>query len=136
MSRPHRTLARCACLAGAVVAAGAFAGSPDEYANAWLVEQLRRDRPARLRADLVAMPATPPAPAATGPRTWKPGEQNPWANAYGTPSEAPARASSLGPRARYAIPVCTCYLPADARSWDGGQPTDADIARLCRAQCF
>lgn len=136
MSRLHRILAHCACLAGVAAAAGAFAGSPEEYANAWLGERLRRDRPARMWSDLVARSATSSTPSAEGPRTWNPSEQNPWANAYGTPSEAPAQATSLRPRARYAIPVCTCYLPADARSWDGGPLTDADIARLCRAQCF
>jgi hypothetical protein len=136
MSRLHRALALLALLAGGSCVGGALAGSPEEYANAWLGERLWRDRPHGLWTDLVARPAVPVSPAAPGPRTWKPGDQNPWANAYGTPAEAPARGTSLRTGARYAIPVCTCYLPADARSWDGGPLTDADIVRLCRAQCF
>ncbi|MCM2328685.1 MAG: hypothetical protein NDI88_12415 [Lysobacter sp.] len=136
MSRLHRTLALCACLAGASAVTGALAGSPEDYANAWLGERLWRDRPKGSWTDLVARPVAPVSPAASGPRTWNPSEQNPWANTYGTPAEAPPRAARLRPGARYAIPVCTCYLPADARSWDGGPLTDADIARLCRAQCF
>jgi hypothetical protein len=136
MSRLHRTLALCACLAGGSCVTSALAGSPEEYANAWLRERLWQERTERLWTDLVAKPAPRATPAPSGPRTWNPGEQNPWANTYGTPAEAPARATSLRPGVRYAIPVCTCYLPADARSWDGGPLTDADIARLCRAQCF
>lgn len=133
MSRIRRNLARCACLAGGLCVTGALAGSPEDYANAWLGERLWRDRPKGLWTDLASRPAYPAEP---GPQTWNPNEQNPWANTYGTPMEAPARATSQRPRARYAIPVCTCYLRSDARSWDGGPLTDADIARLCRAQCF
>ena len=133
MSRFRRTLARCACLAGGLCAAGTLAATPEDYANAWLGERLWRDRPTGLWTELAARPA---APATQGPRTWNPGEQNPWANTYGTPAEAQGRATGQRLRSRYAIPVCSCYLPSDARSWDGGPLTDADIARLCRAQCF
>lgn len=75
----------------------------------------------------------PDAPA--GPASWRASNENPWANAYGTPSS-----SGLSATARTlpgtGVKLCSCYLPADARSWDGGPLTAADIARRCRAQCF
>jgi hypothetical protein len=135
MNRLHRTQALCACLAGAFCVTGALAGSPEEYANAWLHERLWRERKERLWTDLVARPAPQASAAQPGPRTWNPSEQNPWANTYGTPTESRWQTA---PRAygHSAMRMCSCYLPADARSWDGGPLTDADISRLCRAQCY
>jgi hypothetical protein len=134
MKLAFATTAFLGALCGAGAAFADYYGNA--YSGAWLGEQLRYDRPSAYWTDMVSRPPRHVEPASRGPRTWDARDQNPWANTYGTPAEEPARATSLRPGARYAIPVCTCYLPADARSWDGGPLTDADIARLCRAQCF
>ena len=108
----------------------------DAYAGAWIGERLRHERSASYWTDMVSRPYRAPEPAAQGPRTRDPRDQNPWANTYGTPAEGPWRSVPLAPGGRPVIRMCSCYLPSDARSWDGGPLTDADIARLCRAQCY
>ncbi len=124
-------------LAAATLAAAAgwaqAGGNYSDYANAWLGEALRGD-PRGDWGDLVSRPAWPTLPKGEGPRTWRPLDQNPWANTFGTPSSArpawrPARESAG------IVRLCACYLPDDLRSWDGGPLTAADVARLCRAQC-
>jgi hypothetical protein len=74
-------------------------------------------------------------PGSTGPTSWRAQNENPWANAYGTPSSTGHFASTRTWPAP-AVKVCSCYLPSDARSWDGGPLTQAEIARRCQAQCF
>jgi len=130
-------LATAACL-GALLGAGSALADydGDAYGSAWLVERLRYERSSsRYWTDMVSRPSWALEPATRGPRSWDPSEQNPWANTYGTPSESRWQTT---PRAygRSAMRMCSCYLPADARSWDGGPLTDADISRLCRAQCY
>lgn len=132
---PPSTLARAAAIALALASTGAVADYWGSYPDAWLADQLARERRASAWTDLLARPARPDAYPYTGPRTWDPRNENPWANTYGTPApsygrKAWDRASSPG-----IVKFCACYLPADARSWDGGPLTEADIARLCRAQC-
>ena len=129
-------------IAAALLAPGLLAGaaaSPAQYradpASPWVVERLRIERQERQWADLVVLPSRD-AWAQGGPRTWNPQDQNPWANTFGTPAESRARATPLRPRGAPVLRLCSCYLPSDARSWDGGPLTDADIARLCRAQCY
>jgi len=129
-------LATAACL-GALSGAGNAVADyyGDAYATARLGERLRYERSSRYWTDMLARPSWSVEPASRGPRSWDPSEQNPWANTYGTPTESRWQAA---PRAygRSAMRMCSCYLPADARSWDGGPLTDADISRLCRAQCY
>ncbi len=129
-------------IAAALLAPGLLAGaaaSPADYwadpANPWVVERLRIERQERQWADLVVLPSRN-AWSQGGPRTWNPQDQNPWANTFGTPAEGRARVTPLRPRGAPVLRLCSCYLPSDARSWDGGPLTDADIARLCRAQCY
>jgi hypothetical protein len=125
-------------VAAALPAAGsAFAGDYwSDYANAWLGDQLRRERPDRFWSDLVVRRPKSFDQPADGARTWVPRDENPWANAFGKPAESAWRVTTLPPPGREIMRVCSCYLPADARSWDGGPLTEADIARLCSAQCF
>ncbi len=128
-----RALALAACLA-ALCGGDAIADTYGDYASAWLGERLRHER-SPYWTDMVSRPSWTAEPASRGPRTWDPRDQNPWANTYGTPSEGRWR-SAPPAGGRSALRMCSCYLPADARSWDGGPLTDADIARLCRAQCY
>jgi len=72
--------------------------------------------------------------APVGPTSWRAESQSPWANAYGTPSATPFATASR-PYPQSTVRLCTCYLPADARSWDGGPLSQADIVRRCTAQC-
>lgn len=135
--------ARIPALAAALAVAAwgwpacASAGPSEEYVSALLGEELRHG----LREASRAVPSartpkrldTPPS----GPRSWNPVDQNPWANAYGTPSGSfPSMSVRADAGAWRPVRLCACYLPVDARSWDGGPLTDADISRLCRAQCY
>jgi hypothetical protein len=133
---PVRVAALAAAIAAVAWPGAAFPG--DDYASALLGE--------RLRGDLYSANRTLPAerkvprktePGVSVPRSWSPADQNPWANAYGVPSESMSRRPSVVVEASVWRPVrlCACYLPVETRSWDGGPLTDADIARLCRAQC-
>lgn len=71
-------------------------------------------------------------PAPVGPTTWRAQNENPWANAYGTPSTQGFASSGVQ---RHQQGACACYIPSDAKSWDGGPLTQADIARRCAQQC-
>jgi hypothetical protein len=119
------------------VAPLARADSPStEFLNALVAEQLRYELRAASRTLPPAASTRHPEPAAAGPKSWNPAERSPWANAYGTPAPlAPVspRIALLG--VWRPVRLCSCYLPADARSWDGGPLTEADVARMCRAQC-
>lgn len=111
--------------------------------GATLGEQLRRERElAEWRAVAALLgefrtayrrPLAEPSPA--GPTSWRAQNENPWANAYGTPSVS-GYSSSARNLPGSSLRLCTCYLPADARSWDGGPLTQADVARRCQSQCF
>ena len=113
------------------------------YSGATFGEQLRRERElAEWRAVMALLsdfrtaykrPTLDSSP--TGPTSWRAQNENPWANAYGTPSSS-GYSSSVRTLPGSSVRMCTCYLPADARSWDGGPLTQADIARRCQAQCF
>ncbi len=113
------------------------------YSGATLGEQLRRERElAEWRAVAALLgefrtayrrPLAEPSPA--GPTSWRAQNENPWANAYGTPSVS-GYSSSARNLPGSSLRLCTCYLPADARSWDGGPLTQADVARRCQSQCF
>lgn len=135
MSLPKRVarFAAAACVAAGLPAAADYRG---EYADAWLGESLRHARRDVYWGDLVSRPPRLVERAPAGARTWVAREENPWANAYGTPSSRPWTATSRIPRSAGAVRLCSCYLADDLRSWDGGPLTDADIARLCRTQCF
>jgi len=114
----------------------AAADHSGDYANAWLGERLRHDRPNAYWTDLISRPAKRAEPPSGGPRTWEPHDQNPWANAYGTPAGNGWRSTGARPSFSGPVRMCACFLPADARSWDGGPLTEADVVRLCRAQCY
>jgi hypothetical protein len=131
-----RSLATILCLGSLLGGGVALADHGEGYASAWLGERLRDDRPTRYWTDLVSRPARRAEPVPRGPRSWDPHDQNPWANTYGTPSESRWRSGFHSPGGGEVVRMCSCYLPGDARSWDGGPLTDADIARLCRAQCY
>lgn len=118
------------------------------HSNGLFAEQLRRERERaewRLVASLLSdyrtafrRPSFDPAPA--GPTSWHAQNENPWANAYGTPSSHASRHSTVSrvtatTTTTTTYNVCTCYIPADARAWDGGPLTETEIARRCRAQC-
>ncbi len=114
------------------------------HSNGLFTEQLRRERELaewRLVASLLSdyrtafkRPSYTPAPV--GPTSWRAQNENPWANAYGTPSSPASKYSTVSRvTASTTYHVCTCYIPADARSWDGGPLTQADVARRCQAQC-
>lgn len=113
------------------------------YSGASLGEQLRRERElaewravAALLSDFRTAYKRPAADSSSpGPTSWRAQNENPWANAYGTPSSS-GYASSVRTLPGSSVRLCTCYLPADARSWDGGPLTQADIARRCQSQCF
>jgi hypothetical protein len=133
----NRLLVTTAFLAALLGAGGAVADYYGEgYGSAWLGERLQRDTSSSYWTDMVSRRYWTVEPAPRGPRSWEPRDQNPWANTYGTPAENPWRGVTVGPSGRGAVRMCSCYLPTDARSWDGGPLTDADIARLCRAQCY
>ena len=116
------------------------------HSNGLFAEQLRRERERaewRLVASLLSdyrtafrRPSFDPAPA--GPTSWHAQNENPWANAYGTPSSHASRHSTVSrvtATTTTTYSVCTCYIPADARAWDGGPLTEIEIARRCRTQC-
>ncbi len=139
-------LAAAIGLAAAVPAAAQYDsyGYTYGYSGYSLAEQLRRERELaewRVVAALLSdfrtaykRPAYEPAPP--GPTSWRAQNENPWANAYGTPSsQAPKYSTVSRVTANTSINVCTCYIPSDARSWDGGPLTQADIARRCESQC-
>lgn len=148
--RPWRhALIPLAAALGSVVAAPSSAQYDSDsyrygyYSGAALGEQLRRERElaewravAAVLSDFRRAYKRPAAESSSpGPTSWRAQNENPWANAYGTPSSSgysPSVRTLPGSSAR----LCTCYLPADARSWDGGPLTPADIARRCQAQCF
>lgn len=131
--KPFARLAFAACLAAGLPAAADYRS---DYADAWLGESLRRVRPESSWGDLVSRPAKPFERGPAGPKSWNPREENPWANTYGTPASRPWAGTTLRPRSPGAVRLCSCYLSSDLRSWDGGALTSADVARLCRAQCF
>lgn len=108
----------------------------DDYASAWLGDRLRRDNPDHFWSDLVARPERSVEQTSSGPRSWAAQDENPWANTYGTPMSNRWRAATVRPNWSGSVRMCSCYLSADARSWDGGPLTQADITRLCRAQCY
>jgi hypothetical protein len=120
--------ASVALLAASAPAAADYWGN---YGSAWLGPR----NPDRW-TDLVARPEGPATYPTSGPRSWDAHDQNPWANTYGTPSGSRWRAAPDQPYSSGIVRMCSCYLPADARSWDGGPLTQADITRLCRAQCY
>ncbi len=134
MKLAFATFALLGALCGTGTACADYYGN--DYSGARLGEQLRYDRPSSYWTDMVSRPPRYVEPASRGPRTWDARDQNPWANTYGTPSESRWRSVPLAPGGRDVVRMCSCYLPSDARSWDGGPLTDADIARLCRAQCY
>jgi len=138
MNRFPRIASRIAAAAAVLLAAGtpALAGGSRDYANAWLGEQLRREIRETFWRDLVARPSRHEQSPAPGPRSWQAHDQNPWANTYGTPENNRWRSTVLGSRSPGIVRMCSCYLSADARSWDGGPLTEADITRMCRAQCY
>jgi hypothetical protein len=136
MTRLRHLYATAAALALLAASAPAAADLWGDYANAWLGERLRRDNPDRFWTDLVARPARAVEPASDGPRSWAAQDENPWANTYGTPAGNRKPAMTARPHWSGSVRMCSCYLPADARSWDGGPLTEADIARACRAQCY
>lgn len=113
------------------------------YSGTNFAEQLRYEREraewrtvAALLADFRTAYKRPSEDTrAAGPTSWRAHNENPWANAYGTPSSS-GYAASTRSLPGSAVKLCSCYLPADARSWDGGPLTQADIARRCQAQCF
>jgi hypothetical protein len=113
------------------------------YSGANLAEQLRYEREiaewravAALLSDFRTAYKRPAYDSsASGPTSWRAQNENPWANAYGTPSSS-GYAASTRALPGSAVKMCSCYLPSDARSWDGGPLTQADIARRCQAQCF
>jgi len=128
-------LARVAAIAMAAASGPVVADYWGDYGNAWLGDQPRRDEPERFWTDLVARPPRTEYPSSSV-RTWDAHNENPWANTYGTPSGSRWRATTVRPYYLGIVRMCSCYLPADARSWDGGPLTEADITRLCRAQCY
>ncbi len=75
------------------------------------------------------------APEPVGPTSWRAESQSPWANAYGTPSSGVYGATTMRTYPTVTARYCACYIPADAKSWDGGPLTEADIARRCKQQC-
>ena len=107
-----------------------------DYAGARLGETLRYSRSEIFWTEMVARPARNGEPPASGTRSWVAENENPWANTYGTPSSSRWRVTRAQPFSSGIVRMCSCYLPADARSWDGGPLTQADITRLCRAQCY
>ena len=148
--KPARTLlAILAAAAGLVSSLPADAqydsfGYTYGHSQSLFTEQLRRERELsewRLVASLLTdyrtafkRPSFDPAPV--GPSSWRAQNENPWANAYGTPSSPASKYSTVSRvTASTTYHVCTCYIPADARSWDGGPLTQADVARRCQAQC-
>lgn len=133
MTRLASVALALACL---LAGTGAAADYRDEWGNAWLGERLERDRPGSFWTDLVARPPRQPALSGTGPRTWVADDENPWANTFGTPSTSRWRSTNLRHYGVGVVRVCSCYLPADARSWDGGPLTAADVSRMCHAQCY
>jgi hypothetical protein len=113
------------------------------YSGANFAEQLRHEREraewravVALLADFRTAYRRPAIDThASGPTSWRAQNENPWANAYGTPSSSGYSASTRA-LSGSTVKMCTCYLPSDARSWDGGPLSPADIARRCQAQCF
>jgi hypothetical protein len=131
---PH--LAMAAAVAFAAASPPSQADYWGDYANAQLGDSLRASRSASFWTDLVARPSRNGEASSSGARTWVAENENPWANTYGTPSSSRWRVTRAQPYSSGIVRMCSCYLPADARSWDGGPLTQADITRLCRAQCY
>ena len=149
MSPARRSLALLAAVIGMVAALPCAAQYGRDayafgYADSVFAEQLRRERQVsewravsailtefRTAFRRQGLEADGPA----GPTSWRPHNENPWANAYGTPSSS-GHVATTRALPSSGVRMCSCYLPADARSWDGGPLTPADIARRCRAQCF
>ena len=132
-------LARVAALAALGVAGwvpSAAAGASDDYLSALLGEQLRTERYQASRTTETRWTTKRTEAPASGVRSWNPADQNPWANAYGTPSASyPPNSVRLEAGVWRPVRLCACYLPVETRSWDGGPLTAADVARLCKAQC-
>ena len=111
--------------------------------RAYMEEQLRRERSESIYRGVVAGVASQwrysveriPARAEGGPTSWSATSVSPWANAYGTPSTAAPSAVLHRRLGVVSFSSCNCYLPSDAKSWDGGPLTEADIARRCAQQC-
>jgi len=129
-------LARAAALACLAASMPAAADYRSDYVEAWLGERLRHDRPQSYWSDLVSRPSKRAERGASGPSTWNPLDENPWANTYGTPMSNRWSDTIVRPLSSGVVRLCSCYLDANARSWDGAELTNADIARLCRAQCY
>jgi hypothetical protein len=135
---PRARIAALAILAmtGWAFAPSAAAGPSDDYVSALLGEQLRVERYQASRTVSTHWTAKRTEAPANGARSWNPADQNPWANAYGTPSASyPPHSVRFDAGAWRPVRLCACYLPVETRSWDGGPLTAADVARLCRAQC-
>lgn len=129
-------LARAASVLLLAAGAPALADYWSDYANAALAEALRREGRESFWRDMVVRPSRHADTRVTGPRSWEATNESPWANTYGTPPRSDWRSTTLRPRGPSVVRMCSCYLSADARSWDGGPLTEADIARMCRAQCY
>lgn len=134
--RTLRSLATAAAVALAMAGPAVQADYWGEYANAQLGESLRASRSASFWTDMVARPSRNGDASPSGARTWVAENENPWANTYGTPVQSRWRVTRTQPYYPGVVRMCSCYLPADARSWDGGPLTAADVTRLCRAQCY
>ena len=131
-----RSLATAAAVALAMAGPAVQADYWGEYANAQLGESLRASRSASFWTDMLARPSRNGEASPSGARTWVAENENPWANTYGTPAPSRWRVTRAPPYYPGVVRMCSCYLPADARSWDGGPLTAADVTRLCRAQCY
>ena len=107
-----------------------------DYANAQMGESYRYSLSGSFWTDMVARPARTGESSTSGARSWVAENENPWANTYGTPSASRWRVTRTRPYSSGIVRMCSCYLATDARSWDGGPLTEADITRLCRAQCY
>lgn len=109
----------------------------------YVEEQLRRERSESIYRGVVAGVASQwrytvdrvPARGDGAQSSWNAANYSPWANAYGTPSTAMPSNVLHRRLGVVSFSSCNCYLPSDAKSWDGGPLTEADIARRCAQQC-
>lgn len=131
-----QTLTLATAVALAMASPASHADYWGDYANAHLGDSLRASRSASFWTDMVARPSRNGEASTSGARTWVAENENPWANTYGTPAQSRWRVTRTPRYYTGIVRVCSCYLPSEARSWDGGPLTEADIARLCRAQCY